>query len=209
MRKALINLGGIGLWIIRFLIPQNFWDWIEATRFVKESGFPMPRLEALVQWALILGGFAVVVIANWQSFGGVLMRRLHKVEPAGVEEATHVSDAKYISVRDAYDYVLNKSERRAKLDRQNKNNVPKPFPPVTVVIELTRAAKDGEIQIYGRKNGSGSHELIPQTYWMSASLDMVALFSRLRRAVLLLAKNCRDLRYSYGRQGLPGCWLQR
>jgi hypothetical protein len=80
---------------------------------------------------------------------------------------------RYLTAADAIRYIADDSQWGARLRAAPPNSAGmRQNPRFAAIDELVRAARDGEIGIFGRFNRTGEHLLISQQYWLYASIDM-------------------------------------
>jgi hypothetical protein len=83
-RQPIRNAVGIGLLlapILKFTVPQNLWDVIEATRLVREVIPYLPSANVISQWILPAAGLVVIVFANWTWISEQFERLVNRTIP--------------------------------------------------------------------------------------------------------------------------------
>ena len=78
----------------------------------------------------------------------------------------------YMTAADAIRYIADKSGWAA----PHAGGIPQ-HPRFAAIEEFVRAARDGQIHVIGRLNRTGSHQLIPQLYWIGATIDPESIFT--------------------------------
>lgn len=98
-------------------------------------------------------------------------------QEGGKEEVHSAPDTKYLTAYEVIHHIADKSEW------SNLKNTERTFDGgrhnllLEAPIEFQREANEGNMTILGRLEDSGSHQPIPDTYWLTAGLDLSCLFN--------------------------------
>ena len=87
-------------------------------------------------------------------------------QPGEIQART---ERRYLTVADAITYMADQSEWRARLRAAPPNaRGMKEVPRYAAIDEMVRAARNGNIAVFGRLNRTGEHLSISQQYWLYA-----------------------------------------
>jgi hypothetical protein len=83
------------------------------------------------------------------------------------------TEPQYLTVSEAIRYLADESEWGARIRAAPPNAAGlKQIPRFAAIDELVRAARNGDLKVFGRFNRTGEHLLISAQYWLYASIDM-------------------------------------
>jgi len=134
------------------------------------SGAPLPVINASGAPAvdgsgtIASGGAAQVLFGGLTPSNGFLVCNTIAHRPPASAMSAPPAAAGYIADESQWGARLRAAPPNSTGMRQN--------PRFAAIDELVRAARDGEIDIFGRFNRTGEHLLISQQYWLYASIDM-------------------------------------
>jgi hypothetical protein len=104
--------------------------------------------------------------------------------PAQSGEINARTERRYIMAADAIRYIADESEWGARLRAAPPNTAGRRQQPRFAAIdEFVRAAREGEIDVFGRLNQTGEHLLISQQYWLYATIDIGSVIGATQPAV--------------------------
>jgi hypothetical protein len=87
-------------------------------------------------------------------------------------------DPSYISVADAIKYIADEADWGIRLRAAPPNAAGmRQMPRLAAIDEFVRAARAGQIAVYGRLDRTGEHRLISQQYWLYATVEGGQLFA--------------------------------
>ncbi len=104
-------------------------------------------------------------------------------QPTEIQART---DRRYITAAEAIAYIADESEWGVRLRAAPPDAAGMRQPPRFAAIEeFVRAARDGEIIVFGRLDRTGEHRPISQQYWLYASVDPGSALTPERLAVTI------------------------
>ena len=81
------------------------------------------------------------------------------------------TERNYTSAEEAIRYIANESEWGEQIRAARTRDGMRQIPLFAAIEELVRAAREGELIIFGRFGGVGEHQFISQQYWLYAAVD--------------------------------------
>ena len=89
------------------------------------------------------------------------------------EEIETRTEHRFLVISDAVRYVADESQWAVYIRTGPHPRIGmRPNARFAAIDEIVRAARDGEINIFGRLNRTGEHQIISQQYWLHASIDI-------------------------------------
>jgi hypothetical protein len=106
-------------------------------------------------------------------------------DPSG-PEIEAIKERRFEIASDAIAYLVSESEwaERVRASPPNAAGL-RQHPRYIAVDEFVRAARDGEIVVFGRLRRTGEHRPISQQYWLYASIDPQSAFGAGHSAVTI------------------------
>jgi hypothetical protein len=169
---GVLALGTVLWWFFGNFFYDLLWAFLEDHNIshAKVMAFTLAQLLPFVL-AIILVGLIYLAI-RYEFAQHVSPTRSPRIPIGDLSgPITARAERNYILAEEAVRFIANESEWGERIREARTRGGMRQIPLFAAIEELVRAARGGEIIIFGRFGGVGEHQLISQQYWLYATID--------------------------------------